>query len=345
MTLTTLLKCTSSCLLDELIGNLRRQAYLRSKDIKQSRFSLHSFELTINFQSDQEVLSSFFMKISEMILTICWKDFSQEKFNERVLTTATTTEKKNSNSKHALSHTFIQYVPIDTCSTRHSDSAWYHYLMRNSLLFLFFISSYPRDKLMHIFLFSPSLSLSFASMYKGWTLSCIRHIIIQVSVSMTIEIIPERPSLLSSSSGYENYRGFLNLLYVILAIGSFRLVLENILKYGLLVEFDWPLRFAQDPTNWPSVRRMMHVLISKPTLSLSSLSLSGLTHSLSQYLHSRWTLLGNSSQSNATEDIFDRSPNVQSRFTINLSSILHSLSSTECSRCIHCCCTLFHCIS
>ena len=91
MTLTTLLKCTSSCLLDELIGNLRRQAYLRSKDIKQSRFSLHSFELTINFQSDQEVLSSFFMKISEMILTICWKDFSQEKFNERVLTTATTT--------------------------------------------------------------------------------------------------------------------------------------------------------------------------------------------------------------------------------------------------------------
>ncbi|UJR36309.1 hypothetical protein I4U23_029036 [Adineta vaga] len=63
----------------------------------------------------------------------------------------------------------------------------------------------------------------------------------------------DRPSLLSSSSGYENYRGFLNLLYVILGIGSFRLVLENILKYGLLVEFNWPLRFLQDPTNWPSV--------------------------------------------------------------------------------------------
>ncbi|CAF1190651.1 unnamed protein product [Adineta steineri] len=63
----------------------------------------------------------------------------------------------------------------------------------------------------------------------------------------------ERPSLLSASSGYENYRGFLNLLYVILALGSCRLVLENILQYGLLVEFDWPLRFIQDPTNWPSV--------------------------------------------------------------------------------------------
>lgn len=70
---------------------------------------------------------------------------------------------------------------------------------------------------------------------------------------MTVQPIPERPSLLSASSGYENYRGFLNLLYVILGIGSFRLVIENILKYGLLVEFDWPLRFLKDPTNWPSV--------------------------------------------------------------------------------------------
>lgn len=69
-----------------------------------------------------------------------------------------------------------------------------------------------------------------------------------------LSFIAERPSLLSSASGYENYRGFLNLLYVIVAIGSFRLVLENILRYGLLIEFDWPLRFIQDPTNWPSVR-------------------------------------------------------------------------------------------
>jgi hypothetical protein len=70
---------------------------------------------------------------------------------------------------------------------------------------------------------------------------------------MSVQSIIERPSLLSASSGYENYRGFLNLLYVILGIGSCRLVLENILQYGLLVEFDWPIRFVKDPTNWPSV--------------------------------------------------------------------------------------------
>ena len=70
---------------------------------------------------------------------------------------------------------------------------------------------------------------------------------------MMVQSILERPSLLSVSSGSENYRGFLNLLYVILGIGSFRLVLENILKYGLLIEFDWPLRVLRDPTNWPLV--------------------------------------------------------------------------------------------
>ena len=62
----------------------------------------------------------------------------------------------------------------------------------------------------------------------------------------------ERPSLLSANSGYENYRGFLNLLYVFVGLGSFRLVIENILQYGLLIEFDWPIRFLQDPTHWPS---------------------------------------------------------------------------------------------
>ena len=67
-------------------------------------------------------------------------------------------------------------------------------------------------------------------------------------------IVVERPSLLSSSSGYENYRGFLNLIYVIFALGSFRLVLENVLQYGLLIELDWPIRFIADPTHWPSVR-------------------------------------------------------------------------------------------
>jgi hypothetical protein len=72
---------------------------------------------------------------------------------------------------------------------------------------------------------------------------------------MSVQSIVERPSLLSASSGYENYRGFLNLLYVILGIGSCRLVLENILQYGLLIEFNWPIKFLKDPTNWPSVSK------------------------------------------------------------------------------------------
>ncbi|CAF0988267.1 unnamed protein product [Rotaria sordida] len=63
----------------------------------------------------------------------------------------------------------------------------------------------------------------------------------------------ERVSLLSPSSGYENYRGFLNLIYVILGIGGCRLVIENILQYGLLIDFNWPIKFLKDPTHWPSV--------------------------------------------------------------------------------------------
>jgi hypothetical protein len=77
---------------------------------------------------------------------------------------------------------------------------------------------------------------------------------------MSVQSIIERPSLLSAASGYENYRGFLNLLYVILGIGSCRLVLENILQYGLLVEFDWPIRFMKDPTNWPSVSHSYFIM-------------------------------------------------------------------------------------
>ena len=88
---------------------------------------------------------------------------------------------------------------------------------------------------------------------------------------MTVQSIAERPSLLSGSSGYENYRGFLNLLYVILGIGSFRLVLENILKYGLLVEFDWPLRFVHDPTNWPSVSHVDDLLSTSVFLRFQAL--------------------------------------------------------------------------
>lgn len=62
-----------------------------------------------------------------------------------------------------------------------------------------------------------------------------------------------RDSLLSSASGYTNYRGILNLCIVLLVMSTGRLVLENLLKYGFLVRFDAPLLFIKDPTAWPSV--------------------------------------------------------------------------------------------
>lgn len=62
-----------------------------------------------------------------------------------------------------------------------------------------------------------------------------------------------RDSLLSSASGYTNYRGILNLCVILLVMSSGRLVLENIIKYGFLVRFDIPILFVKDPTAWPSL--------------------------------------------------------------------------------------------
>lgn len=62
-----------------------------------------------------------------------------------------------------------------------------------------------------------------------------------------------RDSLLSSASGYTNYRGILNLCVVLLVMSTGRLVIENVIKYGFLVRFDVPLLFIKDPTAWPSL--------------------------------------------------------------------------------------------
>jgi hypothetical protein len=45
--------------------------------------------------------------------------------------------------------------------------------------------------------------------------------------------IKERPSLLSNESEQANYRGFMNLLGIILLVTNARLVMENLLHYGL----------------------------------------------------------------------------------------------------------------
>ncbi|XP_077127689.1 diacylglycerol O-acyltransferase 1 isoform X2 [Ranitomeya variabilis] len=61
-------------------------------------------------------------------------------------------------------------------------------------------------------------------------------------------------SLLSSASGYNNYRGVLNWCVVMLVLGNARLFLENIIKYGILVD---PIQvvslFLKDPYSWPAL--------------------------------------------------------------------------------------------
>uniref|UniRef100_A0A8C7QNS4 O-acyltransferase n=1 Tax=Oncorhynchus mykiss TaxID=8022 RepID=A0A8C7QNS4_ONCMY len=60
-------------------------------------------------------------------------------------------------------------------------------------------------------------------------------------------------SLLSSASGYSNYRGILNWCVVMLVLCNARLFLENLIKYGILVD---PIQvvslFLKDPYNWPA---------------------------------------------------------------------------------------------
>lgn len=60
-------------------------------------------------------------------------------------------------------------------------------------------------------------------------------------------------SLLSSASGYKNYRGILNWCVVMLVLSNARLFLENLLRYGVLVD---PVQvvslFLNDPYSWPA---------------------------------------------------------------------------------------------
>ncbi|XP_065676240.1 diacylglycerol O-acyltransferase 1-like [Hydra vulgaris] len=60
------------------------------------------------------------------------------------------------------------------------------------------------------------------------------------------------PSILSSSSGFENYRGIINLCLLLLVLSNFRVALDNILKYGVLVDPYIILVFLENPYSWPS---------------------------------------------------------------------------------------------
>ncbi|XP_076821748.1 diacylglycerol O-acyltransferase 1-like isoform X2 [Clavelina lepadiformis] len=63
-----------------------------------------------------------------------------------------------------------------------------------------------------------------------------------------------RRSLFSITSGFDDYRGFLNLCVVLLAISNARVFLENILKYGILVDpVQWTSAVLHNPYEWPNL--------------------------------------------------------------------------------------------
>ncbi|KAM4579930.1 diacylglycerol O-acyltransferase 1b isoform 2-T2 [Odontesthes bonariensis] len=72
-------------------------------------------------------------------------------------------------------------------------------------------------------------------------------------ISDSLSCHKARESLLSSASGYSNYRGILNWCVVMLVLSNARLFLENLLRYGILVD---PIQvvslFLNDPYSWPA---------------------------------------------------------------------------------------------
>ena len=71
---------------------------------------------------------------------------------------------------------------------------------------------------------------------------------------------PDKPvhtsqdSLFSSSSGYTNYRGFLNLALLLLVLSTTRVALENLIKYGVLIDpIQWSHVYLSEPTRLPNV--------------------------------------------------------------------------------------------
>lgn len=70
----------------------------------------------------------------------------------------------------------------------------------------------------------------------------------------TAVIVKSRDSLLTTSSGFSNYRGILNLVIILLVLSNARAALENIIKYGILVDpFLWLSFFSEGSKHTPAV--------------------------------------------------------------------------------------------
>lgn len=95
-------------------------------------------------------------------------------------------------------------------------------------------------------------------------------------------------SLLTSTSGFENYRGIVNLCLVLLILSNFRVALDNLLKYGLLID---PLQvatiFLEDPYRWPSTSLVIfsNVFIQFSFWVEKLLAKGKISETLGKYLH------------------------------------------------------------
>ncbi|MBN3303472.1 DGAT1 acyltransferase, partial [Amia calva] len=95
-------------------------------------------------------------------------------------------------------------------------------------------------------------------------------------------------SLLSSASGYSNYRGILNWCVVMLVLSNARLFLENLIKYGILVD---PIQvvslFLKDPYSWPALCLVIvsNVFIFAALYTERRLSVGTFSESVGSFIH------------------------------------------------------------
>ena len=84
--------------------------------------------------------------------------------------------------------------------------------------------------------------------------TCVPFSLIILRFKMCRSCHKPQDSLFSSSSGYTNYRGILNLCIILLVLSNARVALENILKYGILADPLALYRVLSDPTIVPCVQ-------------------------------------------------------------------------------------------
>ncbi|XP_078068141.1 diacylglycerol O-acyltransferase 1-like [Mustelus asterias] len=102
-----------------------------------------------------------------------------------------------------------------------------------------------------------------------------------------------RESLLSSSSGFLNYRGILNWAVVVLILTHTYMVLENLITYGLLVDPVQIIAFAlSDPNTWPG--SYLIIVGSAMVLVVHTIIFMKLYsyHEVNRWLREEWAPLG-----------------------------------------------------